>query len=62
MWSAGDRVVPVVETDHPEDPAGEVAMITASGGVLVRFPQAGAEIYAPEELRAADAGEGGGAG
>jgi hypothetical protein len=39
-----------VPTDHPEDPVGEVVMITANGGVMVKFPLAGAEVYSPDEL------------
>ncbi|MEU6622023.1 hypothetical protein ABZ926_14815 [Streptomyces litmocidini] len=52
-WSVGDRVTPTVNTDHPEDPVGEVVMVTANGGVLVKFPGAGAEVYRPDELTAA---------
>ncbi|MEV5982816.1 hypothetical protein [Streptomyces sp. NPDC052114] len=54
-WVVGDRVAAAVETDHPEDPIGEVVMITADGGIVVNFPQAGAEIYGPDELVAAPA-------
>lgn len=50
QWAEGDRVTPVVPTDHPEDPVGEVVMITANGGVMVKFPLAGAEVYSPDEL------------
>lgn len=57
-WTEGDLVAPVVPTDHPEDPVGEVVMITANGGVLVTFPLAGAEVYSPDELtRAPSEGE-----
>jgi hypothetical protein len=47
----GDRVGVVGETDHPEDPVGEVADFLADGGVLVVFPLAGAEVHAPDGLR-----------
>jgi hypothetical protein len=50
QWAEGDKVTPAVPTDHPEDPVGEVVMITANGGVMVKFPLAGAEVYSPEEL------------
>ncbi|MEU6657848.1 hypothetical protein [Streptomyces sp. NPDC046821] len=58
QWVEGDKVIPVVPTDHPEDPVGEVVMITANGGVMVNFPLAGAEVYSPDELaRAPSEGE-----
>jgi hypothetical protein len=47
----GDRVSAVGDTDHPEDPVGEVAEFLADGGVLVVFPLAGAEVHAPSGLR-----------
>ncbi|MYQ48769.1 hypothetical protein GTW40_27685 [Streptomyces sp. SID4985] len=50
QWSVGDRVTPVGDSDHPEDPIGKVVMITAYGEVIVNFPQAGPEVYAPDEL------------
>jgi hypothetical protein len=49
-WIEGDRVTPVVPTDHPEDAVGEVVMTTANGGAMVRFPVAGVEVYPPDEL------------
>jgi hypothetical protein len=49
-WVEGDKVTPVVPTDHPEDVVGEVVMITANGSVMVQFPLAGAEMYPPDEL------------
>ncbi|MDI3406275.1 hypothetical protein [Streptomyces cavernicola] len=52
-------VTPLVPTDHPEDVVGEVVMITANGGVMVKFPLAGAEVYSPEELTRAVEGTGG---
>ncbi|MFK0174205.1 hypothetical protein ACIQU5_36140 [Streptomyces sp. NPDC090306] len=58
QWAEGDKVTPVVPTDHPEDLVGEVVMITANGGVMVKFPLAGAEVYPSDELtRAPSEGE-----
>ncbi|WP_190094568.1 hypothetical protein [Streptomyces melanogenes] len=49
----------VGETDHPEDPIGEVISTTPLGEVLVVFPLAGAEIHDPDELVAAPRDESG---
>ncbi|MFD8914752.1 hypothetical protein [Streptomyces sp. NPDC059575] len=57
-WFVGDRVTPVGDSDHPEDPIGKVVMITAYGEVIVHFPQAGSEVYAPDELVPAPPEEG----
>lgn len=48
--SVGDRVTPVGDYDHFEDPVGKVVMVTAYGEVIVNFPQAGSEVYASDEL------------
>ena len=49
-WSVGDRVTVTVPTDHPEDPVGEVVMLTTFGEVVVKFPKAGTEIHPPNHL------------
>lgn len=37
-WTEGDMVIPVASTGHPEDPAGEVIMITANGARPSQVP------------------------
>lgn len=49
-FAVGDRVRATGEHDHPEDPVGTVASFL-DGGILLVFPLAGAEIWAPDELR-----------
>ncbi|WP_206506695.1 hypothetical protein [Streptomyces chrestomyceticus] len=50
QWHKGDRVMAAGETDHPEDPIGEVVSTTVLGEVIVVFPLAGAEMHDPDEL------------
>lgn len=56
-WSIGDRVTVTIDTDHPEDPLGEVVMKTADGAVVVNFPHAGAEVHRPQDLAPAPDGD-----
>ncbi|EKX67562.1 hypothetical protein Sipo8835_00300 [Streptomyces ipomoeae] len=49
-WRIGDAVTPTVETGHPGETVGEVLRITEGGDVVVLFPLAGEETYAPDEL------------
>ncbi|MEU7260589.1 hypothetical protein AB0B21_32975 [Streptomyces rimosus] len=46
----GDRVMVAGETDHPEDPIGEVASTTVLGEVIVVSPLAGAEMHDPDQI------------
>lgn len=53
----GSRVRVKGSTEHPEDPVGIVVMFLndsphnpTQDGVVVRFPNTGAEIYSPDEL------------
>ena len=50
----GDRVRVLVETDHPEDEVGVVAMFLSVGRVVVQFPTGGAEVHALEDLSPAE--------
>ena len=53
-WKEGDFVTPTVETDHPEDPVGQVLGVSPMSGVLVRFPLAGDGFFHPDDLTSAD--------